>query len=123
MNRLAMVALTATSALVVSAQPASASTSQVKAAGVFGESAGAYSYNSTFVPSGSSAKVHAVYTASGKTIVTLQVRGLVPNREYGSHVHKFACGADPLAAGGHFQYVVGGASDPNFANEENEIWL
>jgi len=42
----------------------------------------------------------------GKTIVVLHVRGLLPNREYGAHAHKFACGAtDRLVAGGHFQYV------------------
>jgi len=87
------------------------------------------SYNSTFVPAGSTARVQWVYsdTAGGKTIVVLQVRGLSPNREYGAHAHKFACGAtDPLAAGGHFQYVpdpVQPSTNPAYANPANEIWL
>lgn len=85
------------------------------------------SYNSTYVPAGATARVRAISTASGKTVVTLQVRGLVPNREYGSHAHKFACSAtDSLAAGGHFQYSVDPvqpSTDDAYANPQNEIWL
>lgn len=87
------------------------------------------SYNATYVPAGSTARVQRVYTATsgGKSVVVLQVRGLVPNREYGAHAHKFACGAtDPLAAGGHFQYnpdPVQPSTNPAYANRANEIWL
>lgn len=85
------------------------------------------SYNTTFVPIGATARVREIATASGSTIVTLQVRGLAPNREYGAHAHKFACGTtDPLAVGGHFQYGVDPVQpsiDPAFANPANEIWL
>lgn len=82
------------------------------------------SYNTTFVPPGSTARVRAIYTASGQTVVTLHVWGLAPNRQYGAHAHKYACSTtDPTAAGGHFQYVEGGASDPAYANPDNEIWL
>jgi len=126
-SRIAAVAATTIAAAVfglagavaVSAHPAD----HVRAQGVFGETTGAFTYSQAYVPSGSAARVQAVPTASGKTVVTLHVWGLVPNREYGAHAHKFACGADPLTAGGHFQYIQGGATDPAFANDENEIWL
>jgi Cu-Zn family superoxide dismutase len=65
---------------------------------------------------GGTADVAAVATPSGKTIVTLHVEGLTPNREYGSHVHKLAC--DDNKAGGHYQHV-----DPGPATADNEIWL
>lgn len=85
------------------------------------------SYNATFVPAAATARVREIATASGATIVTLQVRGLAPNREYGAHAHRFACSTtDPLAAGGHFQYGVDPvqpSTDPAFANPANEIWL
>jgi len=82
------------------------------------------SYNPTYVPPGSTGRVRGIYTGSGATVVTLHVWGLVPNREYGAHAHKFGCSAtDPMAAGGHYQYLVGGAADPASANPDNEIWL
>jgi superoxide dismutase, Cu-Zn family len=82
------------------------------------------SYNATYVPAGATARVRTIANAAGDMVVTLQVRGLSPNREYGAHAHKLACSTtDPLAAGGHFQYVEGGATDPAFANAENEVWL
>ena len=82
------------------------------------------SYNTTFVPPGSTARVRGIYPASDRTVVTLHVWGLAPNREYGAHAHKYGCSStDPIAAGGHFQHVEGGASDPGYANPDNEIWL
>jgi Cu-Zn family superoxide dismutase len=120
---LAVAGMAAIGLAIASAPTAQAAASQIRAGGAFGETAGAYSYNAAFVPVGSSARVQAISTASGKTIVTLHVWGLVPNREYGAHAHKLACGSDPAAASGHFQYLVGGASDPAFANPDNEIWL
>jgi Cu-Zn family superoxide dismutase len=81
-------------------------------------------YGASALPVGATARVQAVYNAAGDSIITLQVRGLQPNHEYGAHAHKFACGAtDPLAAGGHFQHVPGPADDPAYANPRNEIWL
>jgi Cu-Zn family superoxide dismutase len=83
-------------------------------------------YDAALVPDGATARVQAVYTGSGKTIVTLHVRGLVPNRAYGSHAHTNACGATGLAAGPHYQYVVDAVSpstNPAYANPDNEIWL
>src|SRR6266702_4547355 len=124
-NKVALAAagMVAIGVAIASAPTAQAAASQIRAEGAFGETAGAYSYNPAFVPVGSSARVQAVSTASGKTIVTLHVWGLVANREYGAHAHKLACGSDPAAASGHFQYLIGGAADPDFANEDNEVWL
>ena len=78
----------------------------------------------SLVPAGATARVQAVYNAAGDSIITLHVSGLLPDREYGAHAHKLACGTDPLAAGGHFQHVEGPTpTDPAYANPANEIWL
>lgn len=53
-----------------------------------------------------------VRTASGKTIVSVNVTGLIPGAPYGSHVHNQPC-ADGFA-GGHYRFdepVAGGALD------------
>lgn len=52
----------------------------------------------------------------GKTLVTVQVRGLDPSTTYPVHVHNAPCAATP-AGGGHYQHVVGGAVDA-----VNEMW-
>jgi Cu-Zn family superoxide dismutase len=68
---------------------------------------------------GGAARVHAVANSSGedgKTIVTLHVTGLAPNREFGSHVHILACGDNK--AGGHYRNDPAGPATP-----DNEIWL
>jgi Cu-Zn family superoxide dismutase len=80
------------------------------------------------VPAGAFARVQAVYNSAGDTIVTLHVRGLLPNHEYGAHAHQLACDpVDASAARGHFQHVPfpegSTASDPAYANPVNEIWL
>lgn len=54
------------------------------------------------------------------------MRGLPPGREYGAHAHTRPCGSTGDEAGPHFQYVVDPVQpsvDPEYANEENEIWL
>ncbi len=67
---------------------------------------------------GATARVHAVYTPSGKTIVTLVVDGYPAEGSFGSHVHKKACDpTDPAASSGHYQDV------PGVATQANEIWL
>jgi len=85
------------------------------------------SYSATLVPAGATAKVRAVYTGSGSTVVTLHVWGLVPNRAYGAHAHRFACSpTSGAAAGGHYQYTVDPvqpSTDPAYANPWNEVWL
>jgi Cu-Zn family superoxide dismutase len=78
------------------------------------------------VPQGATARVHAVYNASGDTVVTLHVWGLLPNTEYGAHAHQNPCGLTGAAAGPHFQRVpdpVQPSVNPEYANPRNEIWL
>ncbi len=68
---------------------------------------------------GATARVHAVEDASGRTIVTLHVKGLPANREFGSHVHVLDCSTNK--AGGHYRNILGtGAAG---ATPENEVWL
>jgi Cu-Zn family superoxide dismutase len=83
-------------------------------------------YNTSLVPEGATARVQAVYTGSGSTVVTLHVKGLLPNRAYGSHAHTNACGATGSAAGPHYQYEIDPvtpSTNPAYANPQNEIWL
>jgi len=63
---------------------------------------------------------------NGGTKITLAVEGLLPNHEYGAHVHTKPCGAKPADAGPHYQDKkdpVSPSVDPAFANTDNEIWL
>ncbi|MEP6760648.1 MAG: superoxide dismutase [Sporichthyaceae bacterium] len=95
------------------------------------------------LPSTAWARVRSIETGSGKTVVTLQVRGFTADATYGAHVHYKECGAAtaPLAPGAHYQNVVDPAVllaaaippvrdfetiasvDPAFANPDNEAWL
>ncbi len=109
--------------VAISATTTAATAKPVHTAATFGVTPGAYAYNLTYVPSGAWASAHSVETGDGRTIVTLHVFGLLPERDYGAHAHVAACGPLPTDAGGHFQYVRGGAADPAFANPSNEIWL
>ena len=121
----AAVTLTLASLAVAAvAGPGSAlgSAATVRADGTFGVDGHAFTYNPA-VPVGARARVMAVYTGSGQTVVTLHVWGLQPDRHYGAHAHQNACGPLPTDAGAHFQHIVGGATDPAFANPDNEIWL
>lgn len=112
------------------------------AAGTFGayeEGRTATTYDTELVPAGASA---AVFSASGGfgvqqpaswpgvrrggTFTALGVDGLVPNREYGAHVHTQPCGPTGDDAGPHFQYFQAPnppSTDPRYANPRNEIWL
>ncbi|MEW2529422.1 superoxide dismutase family protein [Streptomyces sp. NPDC047071] len=51
------------------------------------------------------------------TRVSLRVKGLKPGHAYGVHVHQKPCGADPAAAGPHYQ------NEPGPMDPENEVWL
>lgn len=79
------------------------------------------------VPEGARARVAAVYTPAGDSIVTLHVWGMRPNTDYGAHAHVNPCGATGGAAGPHFQNEVPApgtpSTDPAYANPTNEIWL
>ena len=72
---------------------------------------------------GATAKVKAQRTKDGGTIVTLKVKGLPPNREFGAHAHVLACNDNK--AGGHYQNVPAppGGNSSAYANPENEVWL
>ena len=48
-------------------------------------------------------QVHA-WSSDGSTRVRLMVTGLPAGPTFGAHVHTRACGADPLASGGHYQH-------------------
>lgn len=82
---------------------------------------------SASVPEGARARVDAVYTSAGDSIITLHVWGMAPNTPYGAHAHVSPCGTtDGAAAGPHFQNVpdpVAPSTDPAYANPANEIWL
>lgn len=56
-----------------------------------------------------------VRAADGKTIVKVEVTGLVPDTAYPVHVHAAAC--DEGLADGHFQFQSDGG-----VNNHNEIW-
>ncbi len=94
------------------------------------------------LPVGAWARVRSVETGSGKTVVTLQVRGFAAGATYGAHAHYKPCGAAtaPLASGAHYQNVVDPAVlasaaslgtdyetiasvDADYANPDNEVWL
>jgi len=122
------LAATATAALTLSAAPASAG-EPVHTANPL------VSYDAALVPAGATATLHAVEAGRGesaRTIVTLHVKGLQPNREYGAHAHYLPCGSTGAAAGAHYQYEPDPAAlgslttpsvNPAYANPENEIWL
>jgi len=111
-----------------SAAPVNGSNSDAEHAVVtatFAEDDAATNYNKALVPDGAKALV-AEYVFDGATTVTLNVRGLVPNRAYGAHAHALPCGPTGDAAGPHFQHVpdpVKPSVDPAYANPANEIWL
>jgi superoxide dismutase, Cu-Zn family len=91
----------------------------------FGKDDAATSYDKTLVPGGAKVVV-AEYVYDGSTTVTLNVRGLVPNRAYGAHAHTMPCGPKGDDAGPHFQHQpdpVTPSVDPRYANPQNEIWL
>lgn len=66
---------------------------------------------------GVSGSAQMIRTASGTTIVSVQVTGLVTAATYGSHVHKQACADGD--AGGHYSF---GFAVPGGALDGSEIW-
>lgn len=59
------------------------------------------------------------------TEITLEVSGLPPKTQFGSHLHKLPCATEK--AGGHYQHNPAPtpelASTPEYANTKNEFWL
>lgn len=106
--------------VLFAASPAIAGADRVRAEGDL------VRYNTTVVPEGARARVDAVYTAAGDSIVTLHVWGMRANTPYGAHAHVNPCGATGAAAGPHFQNApdpVFPSTNPAYANPANEIWL
>lgn len=77
----------------------------------------ALTYDTGLVPAGARIEVTQYADGSGTRVGT-RLRGLVPNRAYGMHVHTSPCGADPAAAGPHYQHRASATADP-----VNEVWL
>jgi superoxide dismutase, Cu-Zn family len=72
-----------------------------------------------------SATAQAWDEGGGVMRIKLNVQGFPPNRDFGVHLHKLACD-DPMKAGGHYQHFaapMGQATDPAYANYQNEAWL
>lgn len=85
----------------------------------------AVTYDAALVPISSRIVVGSRESANQST-VTLSIAGLLPNRDYGAHVHVKPCGLIPAASGPHYQNEKDSVSpsvDPKFANPQNEIWL
>ncbi|PRY43287.1 superoxide dismutase [Umezawaea tangerina] len=80
-------------------------------------------YDIAQAPVGSEATVLSWETPGGGTFVLLHTEGLLPDHAYGAHAHTKPCGLGPADSGPHFQHRQGGATDPAFANPDNEIWL
>lgn len=77
----------------------------------------ALTYDTRLVPAGARVEITELADPFG-TRVEARLRGLVPGRAYGMHVHTSPCGADPAAAGPHYQHRPAATADP-----VNEVWL
>jgi Cu-Zn family superoxide dismutase len=86
----------------------------------------AVTYDPKLVPTGAATAVAYLPTPDGHSRVELRVQGLVPNRQYGAHVHTNRCGPKGEDAGPHYQHVVDPvtpSTNPKYANPRNEVWL
>ncbi|MFC9686872.1 superoxide dismutase family protein [Streptomyces sp. NPDC056948] len=81
----------------------------------------ALTYDRSLVPVASWIEVRQHTAPGGATTVGLKVAGMKPGHAYGVHVHRKPCGADPEAAGGHYQNRP--SSDPHHVGPDNEVWL
>jgi superoxide dismutase, Cu-Zn family len=88
-------------------------------------------YNPSLAPP--DAAVLASVTPAGyspRTVATLVVAGLLPNRSYAAAAHTNACGPTGQDAGLYYQNRIDPAAspqaastNPRYANPRNEIWL
>lgn len=62
-----------------------------------------------------SGRAQMVRTADGRTLTSIQARGLAPGTTYPAHVHNAPCEVNN--GGGHYQNTTGGPAD-----NINEIW-
>ncbi|MGC4928923.1 superoxide dismutase family protein [Streptomyces sp. DT117] len=77
----------------------------------------ALTYDTALVPAAARIEI-TQYAERTSHRVGARLRGLVPNRAYGMHVHTSPCAADPASAGPHYQHRVSATADP-----VNEVWL
>jgi hypothetical protein len=111
-TKTAIVTLAAAVAVVMFAAPAGAGGSIVTRGDIAPFAAGAgLGYGDI------TGSAQMIRTASGTTIVSVQVSGLVAGSTYGSHVHKQACADGD--AGGHYSF---GFAVPGGALDGSEIW-
>ncbi len=106
-----VIVLVGALAVVLMAVPALAGRAVVTGGNFNTLSGGAGTYD------GITGKALMVRTASGKTIVKVNVSGLIPGATYGSHVHNQAC-----ADGGGSHYSFGNAVPGGAADNGSEIW-
>ncbi|WP_260987892.1 superoxide dismutase family protein [Streptomyces sp. CFMR 7] len=77
----------------------------------------ALTYDTGLVPAAARIEI-TQYADRSTTRVGTRLKGLVPNRAYGMHVHTSPCAADPASAGPHYQHRASATADP-----VNEVWL
>jgi Cu-Zn family superoxide dismutase len=92
----------------------------------------AITYNPSLVPVDAAILASVIPSGYGysRTVATLVVAGLLPNRGYAVHAHTNACGLTGEDAGPHYQNRIDPAAthpapstNPQYANPRNEIWL
>jgi Cu-Zn family superoxide dismutase len=107
------------------AEPSQLASAQFAAPAASGPQPPAITYDPALIPSSATGTI-AVASADNKTKVTLAVKGLPANHEYGAHVHTKQCGPQPADSGPHYQDKndpVTPSTDPAYANAKNEVWL
>ncbi|MEU3209031.1 superoxide dismutase family protein [Streptomyces cyaneofuscatus] len=77
----------------------------------------ALTYDTALVPAAARIEITQYADRTSHRVGT-RLRGLVPNRAYGMHVHTSPCAADPASAGPHYQHRASATADP-----VNEAWL
>lgn len=127
MRRVAAVVTAGLMAALMVTPPAAAETEPPRLVAVSGKvgDGTAVTYRPELVPVGARITVVGLLLGDTTTVV-LSVRGLVPDRHYGAHVHTKPCGAAPADSGPHYQDQVDPvqpSTDPAYANPHNEIWL
>ncbi len=92
----------------------------------------AVTYNSSLAPVDAAILTSVIPSGYGysRTVATLVVAGLLPNRGYAAHAHTHACGPTAEDAGPHYQNRIdptathqAPSTNPQYANPRNEMWL
>lgn len=109
--RSAIVAVATLGSILVFTAPAMSTGAQVTRGGftVFAAGVGNALYDNL------EGHAQMVRAAEGKTIVKVNVTGLVANTSYGSHVHLAACGTNNAST--HYKFDPAGVGTP-----PNELW-